>query len=67
MIPLVDASYLLDSNLLVYCFDEEEPEKRDRALTTIDPPKTSCERTGRTQRRAMCRIWPVHQSVPVDI
>lgn len=29
-------SYLLDTNLLVYCFDEDEPEKKDRALATID-------------------------------
>ncbi len=39
------ASYLLDSNLLVYCFDEVEPEKKDRALATIDrvgrPPKAA--------------------------
>lgn len=29
-------SYLLDTNCLVYCFDEDEPEKKERALATID-------------------------------
>ncbi len=42
----MDASYLLDSNLLVYCFDEEEPEKKDRALATID-------RVGRLPKAAL--------------
>jgi len=42
----VDTSYPLDSNLLVYCFDEEEPEKRDRALATID-------RVGRLPKAAL--------------
>lgn len=32
----MDTSYLLDTNLLVYCFDENEPEKKERALATID-------------------------------
>ncbi|MFB6098959.1 MAG: hypothetical protein ABEK84_07605 [Salinibacter sp.] len=43
---LVDASYLLDSNLLVYCFDEKAPEKKDRTLATID-------RVGRLPKAAL--------------
>lgn len=30
------SSYLLDTNLLVYCFDDREPEKQNRALETVD-------------------------------
>lgn len=29
-------SYLLDTNLLVYCFDNREPEKQERALGLLD-------------------------------
>lgn len=29
-------SYLLDTNLLVYCFDDREPEKKERALEILD-------------------------------
>jgi len=32
----VTPPYLLDTNCLVYCFDEDEPEKKERALATID-------------------------------
>lgn len=37
----MSATYLLDTTLLVYCFDEDVPEKKERALETI-------ERTGHT-------------------
>ena len=29
-------SYLLDTNLLIYCFDDRNPEKQDRALELLD-------------------------------
>ncbi len=29
-------SYLLDTNLLVYCFDDREPEKQEQALALLD-------------------------------
>lgn len=29
-------SYLLDTNLLVYCFDQREPAKKERALKILD-------------------------------
>lgn len=32
----MDVSYVLDTNLLVYGFDENEPEKRNRALSVIE-------------------------------
>jgi predicted nucleic acid-binding protein len=32
----VSSSYLLDTNLLVYCFDDREPEKQKRALALLD-------------------------------
>jgi len=32
----VTPSYLLDTNLLVYCFDDREPEKQERALELLD-------------------------------
>jgi len=32
----VTPSYLLDTNLLVYCFDDREREKRERALELLD-------------------------------
>jgi len=32
----VTPSYLLDTNLLVYCFDDREPEKQKRALDLLD-------------------------------
>ena len=30
------SSYLLDTNLLVYCFDDREPKKQERALELLD-------------------------------
>lgn len=42
----VATTYLLDTNLLVYCFDEGASQKKERALTTI-------ERTGRAPRAAL--------------
>jgi predicted nucleic acid-binding protein len=32
----VPPSYLLDTNLLVYCFDDREPEKQEKALALLD-------------------------------
>jgi hypothetical protein len=32
----VTSSYLLDTNLLVYCFDDRGPEKQKRALEILD-------------------------------
>lgn len=32
----MDPSYLLDTNLLVYCFDDREPEKQERAIDVLD-------------------------------
>lgn len=32
----MNASYLIDTNLLVYCFDENAPEKKNRAVKTLD-------------------------------
>lgn len=29
-------SYLLDTNLLVYCFDDQEPEKQEKALELLN-------------------------------
>lgn len=39
-------TYLLDANVLVYCFDEGAPEKKERALETI-------EQTGRAPSAAL--------------
>ncbi len=30
--------YFLDTNFLVYCFSEDEPEKRDKCLAILQPP-----------------------------
>jgi predicted nucleic acid-binding protein len=42
----VATTYLLDTNLLVYCFDEGASQKKERALRTI-------ERTGRAPSAAL--------------